>query len=105
MLQILFFYLVLPFILAAFVIRFIKKHGASQIPADVTALLAVDPVEKRFYRAARRDNGLIKLGDFETHEEAVDAIYAARKRAREDKLKAAFIVLNDKGETLDWIDS
>lgn len=109
MLQLLVFYVALPFGLAALVLRFIKKYGASQVPSDVAAMLAVNPVDKRRYRAARRDEkGLFKLGadDFDAHEAAVDAIYAARQEWRDaGGKKAAFIVLDARGETLDWIDA
>jgi hypothetical protein len=106
MISIIIYYLVLPFFFASLVLKFIKKYGASQIKPDVTAMLAIDPVEKRFYRAARRDaQGLSKLQDWEKHEEAVDAIYASRQEAAKAGRRAEFIVLNDKGETLDWIES
>ena len=106
MIQILLYYLILPFLAGALLIRYIKKHAPSGITPEVTALLAVDPIEKKFYRAARKDEGKVaKIADYETHVEAVDAIYAAKEAAQKQGVKTAFIVLNDQGETLDWIDS
>ena len=97
-----FYYLVFPFIGAALVLKFIKKYGKHEIAEDVRRLCAEKPIEKKWFRSVRRDHkGLRSLGDFETHVEAVDAIYAARKQASADAEEAAFLVLNAKGEALD----
>jgi hypothetical protein len=100
------YYLVLPFCAAALVLRFIRKYGKNEVPADIRALCEMRPIEKKFFRAVRRDAKDLKfLGDFETHIEAVDCAYAGRKDAVANKEKAAFLVLNDKGETLEEVDS
>jgi hypothetical protein len=100
------YYLVLPFCAAALVLKFIRKYGKNQIPADIKALCEMRPIEKKFFRAVRRDAKDLKfLGDFETQIDAVDCAYAGRKEAQGLKEKAAFFVLNDKGEVLEEVDS
>lgn len=102
----LFYYIVLPFLLGAYVIKLIKKHGKSSVAPDVAALFASQPLEKRFFRAARRDkNGLMSLGDFEKMDEAVTAAYRAKEQAVAAGDHASFIVVNDQAETLEQIDS
>ena len=100
------YYLVLPFVGAALVLKFIRKYGKNEIASDIKRLCAEKPIEKKWFRSVRRDHkGLRDLGDFETHGEAVDAIYAARKDAQASGDSAAFLVLNSKGETLEEVDS
>ena len=99
------YYLVLPFLAAWLVLKFLKRHAAHALPDDIRALLARSPIEKRFFRALRRDHkGLHALGDFEKQAEAVEAIYRGREEAQAKGDKAAFLVANDKGETLEEID-
>ena len=106
MVTLLIYYLVLPFLGAALVLKFIKKYGKHEIASDVRLLCAEKPIEKKFFRAVRRDHkGLRLLGDFETHVEAVDAAYLGRKEAAAAGDAAAFLVLNDKAETLEAVDS
>lgn len=106
MMTLLFFYFVLPALLAALVLRFIKKHGASRQDPQVQELLACDPLEPKWQRALRRDaKGLMKLGDFETHLEAVDCAYKAKEQAQAAGDKAAFLVVNEKAEVLEQVDS
>lgn len=97
------FYLVVPFALGAWVIKLIRKHGASTVDPALAALAARQPLEKRWFRAVRRDpRGLVLLGDFETQAEAVEAAYRAKEKAAE---KASFLVVNDKAEVLEQVDS
>lgn len=102
-----FYYLILPFLLAWVVIKYLKKHAPSTIPEDVLRLYAAKPVERKWFRAARRDHkGLHPLGDFEKQPEAVEAAYQGLKDARAaGETGASFIVLNDKGDTLEQIDA
>lgn len=101
-----FYYLVLPIWLGSLVIKYIKKNAPHDIPPDVKRLYAETPCEKKWTRAVRRDHkGLRHLGDFETRTEAVEAVYQGRKDARAAGDTAAFVVLNDKGEALEQIDS
>jgi len=103
---ILFYYLVLPILAGWLVIKFIKKYGQTPLPPDLPKMLLIDPIDRRMYRALRRDaEGLRKLGDFEKHEEAVDRIYAAREEARQAGIKASLLVVNEAGETLDLIEN
>lgn len=106
MITLLFYYLVLPFLAAGLVLKFLSKYGKTQVAEDIRSLCAERPIEKKFFRAVRRDHkGLRFLGDFETHMDAVDGAYAARKEASASGEKAAFLVLNDRGETLEEVDS
>lgn len=106
MIGLILYYIILPMAVGYYVIKWIKKHGASTIPADVIALYAVDPVEKKWYRAARRDaQGLKKLGDFETQLEAVDRAYLGKQEAVKAGQRASFLVLNDKGDVYQQVDS
>lgn len=107
MISLLFYYVVLPMLGGYYVIKLIKKHGGSTVPPEVTALYAVQPVEKKWYRAARRDqnNRLTVLGDFETQLEAVDRAYLGKEEAQKAGEKASFLVLNDKGEVYQQVDS
>ena len=100
------YWVVLPIFAASLVVKWIKKH-APLIPApDVQALFARLPLERRWFRAARRDaKGLAELGDFEKQMEAVDAAYADKERAAAAGEKASFLVFNDKAELLEQIDS
>lgn len=102
----LFFYVVLPMTLGGLVIKLIRKYSPYVPPADVAANLARQPLPKKWFRAARRDqDGLLTLGDFETHGEAVDSAYRDKERAVKAAEKAAFLILNPKGEILEEIDS
>lgn len=106
MITLIFYYLILPFIGAAFVLKFIRKYGKNEIPEDIRRLCAQKPIEKKWFRTVRRDHkGLRFLGDFETHGEAVDCAYAGRKEAAAAVETAAFLVLNSKGEILEEVDS
>jgi len=106
MVSLILYYLVVPFILAALVLKFIRKYGKNEIPADIRKLCEMRPIEKKFFRAVSRDQKELRfLGDFETHGDAVDCAYAGRKEAQGNKEKAAFLVLNDKGEVLEEVDS
>lgn len=106
MILLLFYYIVLPLLVAGLVIKLIKKYAPSAVSAEMRALYAAHPLEKGFFRAARRDvRGLAVLGDFETKPEAVEAAYRGRERAQETGETAAFLILNDAGETLEEIES
>lgn len=99
-------YFLMPIFVGGFVIKYLKKHAPAVVAADVQALYAKQPVEKKWYRAVRRDGaGLRSLGDFETRGEAVEAAYQGRKDAAAAGQKASFVVLDDKGFALEQIDS
>jgi hypothetical protein len=100
------FYVVLPIFLGGMLIKYLKKHAPAEVARDVKELYAKSPVEKKWYRAARRDHkGLKALGDFETRGEAVESAYQGRKDAAAAGEKAAFVVLDDKGFALEQVDS
>ena len=100
------YWIVLPLFLAWIVVRWIKKAAPLTPAPDVLGLFDRAPIEKRWFRAARRDaKGLASLGDFEKQMEAVDAIYAGKEKALAAGEKAEFLVFNDKAELLEQIDS
>lgn len=106
MISLLFYYLVLPFLAAFVVLAFIRKYGRNEVPEDIARLCAEKPIERKCFRAARRDHkGLRFLGDFETQGEAVEAAYRGKEQAQAAGEKAEFLVLNDKGETLEEVDA
>ena len=106
MIPLLFYYLALPFIASALVLKFIRKYGDNEIPEDIRRLYAERPIEPKWFRVLRGDlKGKRVLGDFETKGEAVDRAYKGREEARAAGEKAAFLVLNDKGEALEEVDS
>ena len=100
------YYLILPFLLAGLVLKFIRKYGRNEIPEDILRIYSQNPLEKKWFRVLRRDHkGLRLLGDRETHDEAVELAY---KRKEEDLAAgehADFLVLNSKGEILEEVDS
>ena len=100
------YWVVIPIFLASLLVRWIKKAAPLTPPTDVRDLFDRAPIEKRFFRAARRDaKGLAALGDFEKQMEAVDAAYAGKEKAQAAGEKAEFLVFNDKAELLEQIDS
>lgn len=106
MLPLLIYYIVLPLLGFVAVLWLIRRYGADPVPRDVKDLYARRPIEKRFYRAVRRDpKGLILLADVETHDEAVDLIYRERERAAGQGEQASFLALDDTGAALDEVDS
>lgn len=99
------YWVAVPILLGVFVIRWLQKHPLPKA-ADVEDLFARAPLERRWFRAARRDaRGLHALGDFEKQVEAVDAAYADKERAQAAGEKAQFLVFNDKAELLEQVDS
>jgi hypothetical protein len=101
------YWVVFPMIAGWLVVRWIKKHAPLVVPPEVAALYAERPIEKKWFRAARRDKGglLHWLGDFEKQPEAVDAAYLGKEAAQRDGEKASFLVFNDKAELLEQVDS
>lgn len=101
------YWVVFPIFLGWLVVRWIKKHAPSAPAPEVAALFAERPIEKKWFRAARRDEGglLRWLGDFEKQPEAVDAAYAGKEAAQKSGEKASFLVFNDKAELLEQVDS
>ena len=95
-----------PMLFGALVIRWINKK-APLVPApDVRDLFDRAPLERRWFRAARRDAaGLESLGDFEKQIEAVDAAYLGKEQAQAAGEKAQFLVFNDKAQLLEEVDS
>lgn len=101
------YWIVLPLFIASLVVRWLKKNSPLIVPPEVTTLFAERPIEPKWFRAARRDNGgvLRWLGDFEKQPEAVDAAYAGKEAAVAAGEKAAFLVFNAKAELLEQVDS
>jgi hypothetical protein len=100
------YWVVVPLIMGWLVVRWIKKAAPLTPALDVRDLFDRAPIEKRWFRAARRDaKGLAALGDFEKQMDAVDAIYAGKEKALAAGEKAEFLVFNDKAELLEQIDS
>lgn len=100
------YWLVLPFLGAALVLRFIKKYGQIPVPPEIARIFEEQPIEKKWFRVLRRDGPKISmLGDFETHVDAVDRAYLGKKQALAAGEKAAFLVLNAKAEVLEEVDS
>jgi hypothetical protein len=101
-----FYYVILPIFAGSLLIRWLKKASPARVEPDVAALYAEKPVEKKWFRAVRRDHtGLRSLGDYETRLEAVEAAYQGRKDAKAAGDTASFVVLDDKGFALEQIDS
>ena len=99
------YWVVLPIVVGALVVRWIQKSPRAQ-PRDVRDLFDSRPIERKMFRAARRDAaGLTMLGDFESQPEAVDAAYAGKEKAQASGVKAEFLVFNDKAELLEQINS
>lgn len=108
--MLIFYYLVLPVLLGALVIKLIKSSGAWEPPAHIKDLFAAHPIEKRMFRSVRVTGGAGRpvaslIADHETQSDAVDAIYAAKEQAQRAGERASFLVLNDKMETLEQVDS
>jgi hypothetical protein len=102
----LFYWIGLPMLVGALLIRWLDKTAPRLPGLDVRDLFDRRPIERRHFRAARRDaGGLTFLGDFENQPLAVEAAYAGRERAQAAAEKAAFLVFNDKAELLEQIDS
>lgn len=100
------YWIVLPLVAAWLVIRWINKKAPLLAPDDVAALFAAQPLEKRWFRAVRRDaGGVSALGDYETQPDAVDRAYLGREQAQKAGEKASFLVYNAKAELLQQVDS
>jgi len=123
MFVIIFYYLVLPFLIFAVILRLLRKYSPDSAPKEILEFYAQDPIEPKFFRAIRLDGRfptaveaalprrrsvgrfghlpvvLNKLGDFEKQEDAVDSAFAAKSAAGETA-ESSFLVLNDKGEIL-----
>ncbi|MBI4422375.1 MAG: hypothetical protein HY554_01530 [Elusimicrobia bacterium] len=109
MLLLILYYLVLPFVLAALVVRLIRRYGADPVPEGVRRAVAADPPEPKTFRVLEveggvesRDARLTKIGDFDAQDKAVDAAY--RRRGEEPKPGLAWLVLNDRGDILQEVD-
>ncbi len=106
MITILLYYIAAPFICGALVLKLLARYGRREIPAEIQKLFEAEPIEKKWFRAVRKDGkGWSALGDYEKQPEAVERIYEARQTAQTSGDKASFLVLNDKGEALEQIDS
>jgi hypothetical protein len=100
------YWIVVPLFLAWLVVRWINKTAPLEPPREVRDLFDRAPIERKWFRAARRDaRGLTALGDFEKQMDAVDAAYAGKEEAQGAGEKAEFLVFNDKAELLEQIDS
>ena len=101
------YWIVMPMFIGWLVVRWLKTSSPLAVPPEVSALFAERPIEKKWFRAARRDKGglLRWLGDYEKQPEAVDAAYAGKESAQAAGEKASFLVFNDKAELLEQVDS
>ena len=106
MLGLIFYYLVLPFLIFAVILRLMRKYGPDPVPKEIHEFYAADPPQPKFYRAIRLQGRfghppvfITKLGDFERQDDAVDSAFAA-KSAIKEKPELSCLVLNDKGEIL-----
>lgn len=107
MIPIIFYYLVLPFIVFAILLKIMRRYQSDGVPKEIRQLYTAHPVEKGSFRALRVEGRfgsgpvrLGELGDFESQEEAVDAAFAEKSKTGASPAGAAFLVLNDKGEIL-----
>lgn len=106
MVSLLLYYIIVPMLAAALVVRFVRKYGRNEIPEAVRRLYAERPLQPKWFRVLREDHhGTRLLGDFETRGDAVDCAYQGKEAAQATGEKAAFFVLNDKGEALEEVDS
>jgi hypothetical protein len=100
------YWVVIPIFFGCLLVRWLKKVSPLTPALDVRDLFDRAPIEKRWFRAARRDAaGLASLGDFEKQIDAVDAAYAGKEKAQAAGEKAEFLVFNDKAELLEQVDS
>jgi len=100
------YWIAIPMFFGWLLIRWIKKAAPLTPAPDVRDLFDRAPIEKRWFRAARRDAaGLASLGDFEKQIDAVDAAYLGKEKAQAAGAKAQFLVFNDKAELLEEVDS
>lgn len=105
MLFIIFYYFILPFVLAGLVLKFIRKYGEIGPSEDVQLVYQQHPIEPKWFRVLRADHkGKKWLGDFETQGEAVERAYKGKEDALRIAEKTAFLVLNDKAEILEEVD-
>ncbi|OGR87815.1 MAG: hypothetical protein A3J74_10995 [Elusimicrobia bacterium RIFCSPHIGHO2_02_FULL_57_9] len=106
MLSLVFYYPVLPFLGAWLVLKFISKYGKTEPPAGIKLIYEQRPIDRKWFRVLRDDQkGKKWLGDFETQGEAVERAYKGKEDAESLGEKAAFLVLNDKGEILEEVDA
>ncbi len=106
MIGLLVYYIALPFLASWLVLRFLRKYGRREPPEEILALYDTHPLEPKWFRVLRRDRrGIRLLGDFETQSEAVDRAYKGKEEALAAGDHAAFLVLNEAGETLEEVDS
>ncbi len=98
--------IVLPTLAFVYVPKLAKKYFKTETPEDVRRLYEERPLEKGWYRAARRDHKSLRLlGDFETQIEAVDCAYLGKEEAQKAGDAASFFVLDDKLQILQQIDA
>ena len=103
---ILLYYIVGPFLIGAYVIKLIRKHGKIPVPDGISKIYADKPIEKKWFRVLCKDkHGYKFLDDCETHSDAVDRAYRGKEQAVREDRRAAFLVLNDKAEILEEVDS
>jgi len=100
------YWVALPLFCGWLVVRWLKKHAPSTTTLETRDFFDRNPIESKWFRAARRDGqALALLGDFEKQMDAVDAAYAAKEKAQAAGEKAEFLVFNDKAELLEQVDS
>ncbi|MEK7388085.1 MAG: hypothetical protein AAB036_00145 [Elusimicrobiota bacterium] len=101
------YWVVVPVCVGVLVVRWIQRSAPLVPSPAVAALYAERPIEPKWFRAARRDaKGLVRwLGDYEKQIAAVDAAYGGKEEAVRTGEKASFLVLNDRAEILEQVDS
>lgn len=101
----LFYWLVLPFLLAFGLVKIIQR-SPRPVPADIKALLEKDPLPAKGWGAARRDAaGLASLGAFEKLLDASDAAWKAQAAAKAAGKKGSFLVFDAAGVVVEQADA
>ena len=104
-----FYLIILPILAIWFFKTLFTRYAKLTPPKDILALYRSNPIEKGFFRVVRRENksNASLLGDFDKHDDAVDAAYQARSAAQTDDpgKTIAFFVLDDQGQYLEEVDA
>ncbi len=104
--QVVFSYLILPFIIAWAVIKFLRAYSKNDVPADIKGLYAKTPLPRGQFRLVKKEGGRTEiLEDCPTHDDAVEKAYRAMRVAKDAGRKATFLVLNHEGAAFDQVDS
>src|SRR5262245_33354653 len=98
MIPLILYYLVLPFLVFAVLLRLMRAYGSDDRPKEILDFYSAHPIEPKQFRALRLDGkpgrgpvALTHLGDFESQQEAVDAAFAAKSASQGSD--SSFLVL------------